>query len=228
MSPPRPTKPPNRCNLPAVIMTKAKSSGAHDGSRIYFLTRRIDEPYYETPSTDIYSVGSTGGTPEKLATVPMGIGDLTLSPDGHRIAFHGSVTQPIRSYSQPDLWVMDLLPMPSPATLPRATTLTWALRFRRQRGPARRQRPHALLVARRALALRHRGEARTHAASSRGCANRRGYRNYSRRSGGARFLHHARCAHCGCAGLYARDDWRPIYGESGRQPDRRANPHHRR
>ncbi len=49
----------------------------HDGSRIYFLTRRIDEPYYEMPSTDIYSVGSTGGAPEKLATVPMGIGDLS-------------------------------------------------------------------------------------------------------------------------------------------------------
>src|SRR6266853_4272898 len=57
----------------------------HDGSRIYFLTRRIDEPYYETPTTDIYSVTSAGSVPEKLATVPMGIGDLTLSPDGRRI-----------------------------------------------------------------------------------------------------------------------------------------------
>ncbi len=90
---------------------------AHDGSRIYFLTRRIDEPYYETPSTDIYSVGSTGGTPEKLATVPMGIRDLTLSPDGRRVAFHGSVSQPVRSYSQPDLWVMELAPRAEPRNL---------------------------------------------------------------------------------------------------------------
>jgi dipeptidyl aminopeptidase/acylaminoacyl peptidase len=89
----------------------------HDGSRIYFLTRRIDEPYYETPSTDIYSVGSTGGTPEKLATVPMGIRDLTLSPDGRRVAFHGSVSQPVRSYSQPDLWVMELAPNAEPRNL---------------------------------------------------------------------------------------------------------------
>jgi len=81
---------------------------SHDGSRIYFLTRRIDEPYYELPSTDIYSVPSTGGTPEKLSTIPMGIGDLVLSPDGRRLAFHGSVAQPVRSYSQPDLWVMDV------------------------------------------------------------------------------------------------------------------------
>jgi len=89
----------------------------HDGSRIYFLTRRIDEPYYETPSTDICSVGTTGGTPEKLTTVSMRIGDLTLSPDGRRVAFHGSVSQPIRSYSQPDLWVMDLAPNAQPRNL---------------------------------------------------------------------------------------------------------------
>jgi dipeptidyl aminopeptidase/acylaminoacyl peptidase len=93
----------------------------HDGSRIYFLTSRIDEPYYETPSTDVYSVASSpkmpGGAPEKLATVPMGIGDLALSPDGRRIAFHGSVTQPVRSYSQPDLWIMELTPNAQPRNL---------------------------------------------------------------------------------------------------------------
>jgi dipeptidyl aminopeptidase/acylaminoacyl peptidase len=81
---------------------------SHDGSHIYFLTERIDEPYYELPSTDIYSLPAAGGDPEKLATVPMDIGDLVLSPDGRKLAFHGSVAQPIRSYSQPDLWVMDV------------------------------------------------------------------------------------------------------------------------
>lgn len=80
----------------------------HDGSRIYFLTQRIDEPYYELASTDIYSVPGVGGTPEKLVTVPMAISDVVLSPDGSELAFHGSVTQPVRSYSQPDLWVMSL------------------------------------------------------------------------------------------------------------------------
>jgi dipeptidyl aminopeptidase/acylaminoacyl peptidase len=89
----------------------------HDGSRIYFLTSRVDEPYYETASTDIYSVASSGGGSEKLATVPMGIGDLALSPDGHSVAFHGSVTQPVRSYTQPDLWVMNLAPNAQPRNL---------------------------------------------------------------------------------------------------------------
>src|SRR3954469_13391428 len=78
-----------------------------DGSRIYFLTQRTDEPYYDLPSTDIYSVLSAGGNPEKQATIPMYVRDLSLSPDGRQLAFHGSVSQPVRSYSQPDLWVMD-------------------------------------------------------------------------------------------------------------------------
>ncbi len=90
---------------------------SHDSSRIYFLTRRIDEPYYELPSTDIYSVPAAGGTPEKLTTIPMGIYGLVLSPDGKQFAFHGSVTEPVRSYSQPDLWVMDVAPNAKPQNL---------------------------------------------------------------------------------------------------------------
>jgi len=90
---------------------------SHDGSRIYFLTRRVDEPYYELPSTDIYSVPSAGGNSEKLAAIPMSISDLVLSPDGRQLAFHGSVVQPIRSYSQPDLWVMEVAPDAKPHNL---------------------------------------------------------------------------------------------------------------
>ena len=88
-----------------------------DGERIYFITQRIDEPYYELPTTDIYSVPSSGGQVEKLTTVPMDIGQVALSPDGRRMAFHGSVTHPVRSYSQPDLWVMDVASGASPRNL---------------------------------------------------------------------------------------------------------------
>jgi dipeptidyl aminopeptidase/acylaminoacyl peptidase len=90
---------------------------SRDGTRIYFLTDRVEEPYYELPSTDIYSVASAGGSTEKLATVPMDIGDLVLSPDGRKLAFHGSVAKPVRSYSQPDLWLMDVAPDAKPTNL---------------------------------------------------------------------------------------------------------------
>jgi len=88
-----------------------------DGSRLYYATTHIDEPYYELGSTDIYSVPAAGGAPEKLATIPMDIGDFALSPDGRRLAFHGAVNRPIRSYSQPDVWVMDLKPNAQPQNL---------------------------------------------------------------------------------------------------------------
>ena len=81
---------------------------AKDNSRIYFEADDIDEPYYELPSTTIYSVAVTGGEPSKLTSFDMGAGAFTLSPDGKQLAFIGSVSQPVRSYSEPDLWVMDM------------------------------------------------------------------------------------------------------------------------
>ncbi|HZN07676.1 MAG TPA: S9 family peptidase [Pyrinomonadaceae bacterium] len=81
---------------------------ARDSSRIYFESDQLDEPYYELPKTDIYSVAVTGGTPSKLTSFDMGAGSFTLSPDGKQLAFIGAVSQPIRSYSQPDLWVMEM------------------------------------------------------------------------------------------------------------------------
>jgi dipeptidyl aminopeptidase/acylaminoacyl peptidase len=89
----------------------------NDSARLYYLTSHIDEPYYEQPTTDIYSVSTNGGSPEKLTTISMDVGDFTPSPDGRRVAFHGWVTQPVRSYTQPDLWVMDLTSNAQPRNL---------------------------------------------------------------------------------------------------------------
>jgi dipeptidyl aminopeptidase/acylaminoacyl peptidase len=108
---------PNPVQLTSGNFDDSQLVWSRDGSRIYFLTERVDEPYYDLPRTDIYSVPAAAGNPEKLATVPMNIGDLVLSPDGRKLAFHGQVAQPIRSYSQPDLWVMDVAPDAKPQNL---------------------------------------------------------------------------------------------------------------
>jgi len=88
-----------------------------DGSKVYFDSDRVDEPYYDLPTTTIYSVAASGGEPTKVASVDMGAGGITLSPDGKRIAFVASVNEPVRSYSQPDLWVMDLTANAKPRNL---------------------------------------------------------------------------------------------------------------
>ncbi len=90
---------------------------AKDSSRIYFETEYTDEPYYELPRTDLYTMSITGGEPTKLTSFDMNAGGFTVSPDGKQITFIASVSQPVRSYSQPDLWVMDLASGAKPRNL---------------------------------------------------------------------------------------------------------------
>jgi dipeptidyl aminopeptidase/acylaminoacyl peptidase len=94
-----------------------------DGSQIYFTSRQLDEPYYELPRTDLYSVAATGGKPTKITTIDLDTqfgpdsGALSLSPDGKQVAFTAAITQPVNSYTQPDLWILDLLPNAKPRNL---------------------------------------------------------------------------------------------------------------
>jgi dipeptidyl aminopeptidase/acylaminoacyl peptidase len=94
-----------------------------DGSQIYFTSRQLDEPYYELPRTDLYSVAAAGGKPTKITTIDLdtgggpGSGGLSLSPDGKQVAFTAATTQPVNSYTQPDLWILDLLPNAKPRNL---------------------------------------------------------------------------------------------------------------
>ncbi|MEP6586304.1 MAG: S9 family peptidase [Candidatus Udaeobacter sp.] len=91
-----------------------------DGSQIYFTSSRIDEPYYELPRTDLYSVPAAGGKPIKITTIDLntqfgpGGGALSLSPDGKQVAFVAATNQPINSYTEPDLWILDLTPNAKP------------------------------------------------------------------------------------------------------------------
>jgi Tol biopolymer transport system component len=88
-----------------------------DGSQIYFVSLHIDEPYYENPRSELYSISANGGATTKLNTIDMDVGGLSLSQDGKRLAFVASVTQPINSYTQADLWVVDLTPNAKPKNL---------------------------------------------------------------------------------------------------------------
>src|SRR5258706_8714173 len=42
---------------------------------------------------------------------------MALSPDGTRLAFVAEVNEPVRSYSQPDLWTLELTPNAQPKNL---------------------------------------------------------------------------------------------------------------
>ncbi|HEY2103962.1 MAG TPA: S9 family peptidase [Chthoniobacterales bacterium] len=79
-----------------------------DGGTIYFASLHVDEPYYELPKSELYSIPASGGQPLKMTTIDMDINYLALSPDGKQIAFIAAKTQPVNSYTQPDLWTIEL------------------------------------------------------------------------------------------------------------------------
>ncbi len=89
-----------------------------DASQIYFTTNRDPEPYYSLPKTEIYSVPPSGGTPSLLTKLEMGVGSLSLSPDGKKFAFTASMpTKPVRSFTQPNLWTLEIAPNAQPKNL---------------------------------------------------------------------------------------------------------------
>jgi Tol biopolymer transport system component len=80
-----------------------------DGARILFVADRRPEPYYLPRDSDLYAVSRDGGEPQAVTSIDGNVGAWSISPDGTRIAFVGSIAgEPERSYSQPDLYVVDL------------------------------------------------------------------------------------------------------------------------
>ncbi len=89
-----------------------------DGATVYFTSTRVAEPYYTNAGREIFSVTRDGGALTKIAAIDGDIAEYTVSPDGKKIAFVGELRgNPIRSYSQPDLWVTDAAPNSSPKNL---------------------------------------------------------------------------------------------------------------
>src|SRR4029079_7763176 len=89
-----------------------------DAATIYFLSTRVAEPYYDESGDELYAVPAAGGPITKIAAIEGGISNVSVSPDGKRLAFIGELRgKPIRSYSQPDLWVVDAAPNSTPKNL---------------------------------------------------------------------------------------------------------------
>lgn len=94
-----------------------------DSAQVYFTTLHVDEPYYQRPQTEVYSIPAGGGEATKVTTVDMDTGGLALSPGGKQVAFIASAAVPVNSYTQPDLWVLDLTKDAKPRNL--TETFDW-------------------------------------------------------------------------------------------------------
>jgi dipeptidyl aminopeptidase/acylaminoacyl peptidase len=81
---------------------------ARDSKSIYFVSDHRDETYYDLPKTDVYNVSVEGGQPSRITMFDMGAAQFSLSPDGKKVAFYAAKNRPVQSYTEPDLWVLDL------------------------------------------------------------------------------------------------------------------------
>jgi dipeptidyl aminopeptidase/acylaminoacyl peptidase len=92
-----------------------------DGSKLLFVSDRRRESYYYPNDSDLYEIAKDGGEPARIVSIEGSIGAYAQSSDGKRVAFVGTLHgEPERSYSQPDLWVVDL-----PGGTPRNLTATY-------------------------------------------------------------------------------------------------------
>ena len=105
---------PEQTNKPLQLTSGPYSEGSPiwspDNAKIYFTSVRVPEPYYEILPTDIYSVPASGGEMTKLLTADASAGGFSLSADGNKFAFRGSLNKPVLSYRQSDLWTVDAAP----------------------------------------------------------------------------------------------------------------------
>jgi len=77
-----------------------------DGSRLFFTALRVAESYYEPERTELWSVPAAGGDATRLLTFDGPMSRISPSPDGKSIAFSGYIAKPVRSYNEPDLFVV--------------------------------------------------------------------------------------------------------------------------
>jgi dipeptidyl aminopeptidase/acylaminoacyl peptidase len=79
---------------------------SRDGTRIIFVSDRVDEPYYANPDADVYAVPASGGEITKIADIDGPMRGVVPSPDGQDLAFSGWINPAHRqSYTPSALFV---------------------------------------------------------------------------------------------------------------------------
>jgi len=101
--------------------SESDTTWSPDGGKIYFTSDRQKEPYYEPPQGAIYVVNATGGAMRKVTAIDGPVYQISVSPNGRRLAFVGEIDRGEgvvqRSYSEPDLFVTETEPGSTPKNL---------------------------------------------------------------------------------------------------------------
>jgi dipeptidyl aminopeptidase/acylaminoacyl peptidase len=100
---------PKAVQLTTGTFSENRPVWATDGSRLFFTSTRVEDSFYHASDSNLYAVPANGGEIATVADIEGTIGNVSVSPDGNKLAFVGTLTgKPERSYSQSDLFVVDL------------------------------------------------------------------------------------------------------------------------
>jgi dipeptidyl aminopeptidase/acylaminoacyl peptidase len=87
---------------------EASPAWKRDGSGVYFVSDRSEDPFHKPADSNVWSVPSAGGAIEKVVDIDGPILDLVPSPDRRRFAFHGYINpKSVRSYDKVDLFLSE-------------------------------------------------------------------------------------------------------------------------
>ncbi len=67
---------------------------SRDETKIYFVSNRVDEPYYFPPDSNAYWAPASGGEIQTLIDMDGPVGNLAASPDDSRFSFVGFINPP--------------------------------------------------------------------------------------------------------------------------------------
>jgi dipeptidyl aminopeptidase/acylaminoacyl peptidase len=96
---------------------EADPTWSFDSKKLYFISTRDPEPSHRLDRGALYAVSVEGGAVEVVAAIPGSISAPSPSPDGKKIAFRGTLAEPIRSYNPADLFVVELGSKATPKNL---------------------------------------------------------------------------------------------------------------
>ena len=79
---------------------------SRDGSKVFFVSNRVEEPYYYPQDSNLYSVPAGGGELATVIDIDGPVFRPAASPDGSRFAFSGNVNPPaVQSHTQSQLFL---------------------------------------------------------------------------------------------------------------------------
>ncbi|MGH9399833.1 MAG: prolyl oligopeptidase family serine peptidase, partial [Thermoanaerobaculia bacterium] len=90
------------------IFDEGEPSWSRDGSKLVFVSNRVEEPYYFPQDSNLYAVPAAGGEMTALIDIDGPVRRPSAAPDGARFVFTGFVNPPaVQSHTQSQLYLWE-------------------------------------------------------------------------------------------------------------------------